>query len=295
MLTRGRYLILEYIDQGDLFTYINREGPLSEKRAIYYFRQMISAIAYCHSFNVCHRDLKPENILITADDQIKIADFGMAALHQTVDHHLATACGSPHYAAPELLENRKYRGDRADIWSLGVILYAMLSATLPFDDPVIRVMMEKTKKGQYEMPDDLSPEAQDLIQRMLQVNPDRRISLKEIWRHPLIQNYSYLDNFGDITGQLPDTRKGFQYTPVPRNEIDGQLLRQLRSMWHQFSEGDLALGLSSEEWVTPAAAPSMQTDTDLSAGPTIRKPSTGCFTTIGTSNWKTSNRSWPTP
>lgn len=208
---------------------------------------MISAIAYCHSFNVCHRDLKPENILITADLQIKIADFGMAALHQTSNHHLATACGSPHYAAPELLKNRQYRGDRADIWSMGVILYAMLSATLPFDDPDLRVMMGKTKKGVYEMPKHLSPEAEDLIRRMLQVNPDKRISLQEIWDHPLVQRYTYLDEFGDLSGQLPDTRKGFKYEPVPRQDIDPQLLRQLRSMWHTFSEQDLALKLTCDE------------------------------------------------
>ncbi|KAG6027291.1 hypothetical protein E4U41_000975 [Claviceps citrina] len=241
------YLILEYIDQGDLFTFINSRGRLPEELAIFFFRQMMSAISYCHSFNVCHRDLKPENILITADLQIKIADFGMAALHQTATHQLATACGSPHYAAPELLKNKQYRGDRADTWSMGVILYAMLSATLPFDDPDLRVMMARTKKGQYVMPRGLSPEAEDLIRRMLQVNPDRRMTIKDIWRHPLVQKYSYLDDFGDNTGQLPDTRKGFQYSPVPRAEIDPQLLRQLRSMWHMFSEQDLALKLTCEE------------------------------------------------
>ena len=247
MLTSGSYLILEYIDQGDLFTFINSKGRLSEEVAIFFFRQMISAIAYCHSFNVCHRDLKPENILITADLQIKIADFGMAALHQTSTHHLATACGSPHYAAPELLKNRQYRGDRADIWSMGVILYAMLSATLPFDDPDLRVMMGKTKKGVYEMPKHISPEAEDLIRRMLQVNPDKRIPLQEIWDHPLVQRYSYLDDFGDLSGQLPNTRKGFKYEPVPRHDIDPQLLRQLRSMWHAFTEQDLALKLTCGE------------------------------------------------
>ncbi|KAH8171826.1 protein kinase domain-containing protein [Sarocladium implicatum] len=241
------YLVLEYIDQGDLFTYINSHGRLAEDVALYFFRQMISAITYCHSFNICHRDLKPENILITADLQIKIADFGMAALHQTDTHQLATACGSPHYAAPELLKNKQYRGDRADIWSMGVILYAMLSATLPFDDPDLRVMMGKTKKGQYEMPHGLSLEAEDLIRRMLQTNPDRRITLKEIWRHPLVQKYSYLDNLSDNTSQLPDTRKGFQYTPVPRQSLDPQLIRQLRSMWHMFSEQDLALKLTCDE------------------------------------------------
>ncbi|OAA67641.1 Serine/threonine-protein kinase domain protein [Cordyceps fumosorosea ARSEF 2679] len=239
------YLILEYIDQGDLFTFINTKGRLSEQIAIFFFRQMISAIAYCHSFNVCHRDLKPENILITADLQIKIADFGMAALHQTATHQLATACGSPHYAAPELLKNRQYRGDKADIWSMGVILYAMLSATLPFDDPDLRVMMGKTKKGVYEMPKHISPDAEDLIRRMLQVNPERRINLQEIWNHPLVQKYSYQDDFGDLTSQI--LGKGFKYDPVPRNEIDPQLLRQLRSMWHMFNEEALAHKLTSEQ------------------------------------------------
>jgi serine/threonine protein kinase len=191
--------------------------------------------------------LKPENILITADFRIKIADFGMAALHQTATHQLATACGSPHYAAPELLKNKQYRGDRADIWSMGVILYAMLSATLPFDDPDLRVMMAKTKKGHYVMPKGLSVEAEDLIRRILQVNPDRRITMKDIWKHPLVQKYEYLDEFGNNTAQLPDTRKGFQYTPVAAADIDPQLIRQLRSMWHMFSEHDLAVKLTCEE------------------------------------------------
>ncbi|RGP68057.1 serine threonine- kinase domain [Fusarium sporotrichioides] len=241
------YLILEYIDQGDLFTFINLKGRLSEEVSVYFFRQIISAISYCHSFNICHRDLKPENILISADLKIKIADFGMAALHQTDTHQLVTACGSPHYAAPELLKNRQYRGDKADIWSMGVILFAMLTATLPFDDPDLRVMMARTKKGQYEMPNFLSPEAEDLIRRMLQVNPDRRITLKEIWRHPLVKKYAYLDNLDDLNSQPPDIRKGFQYTPVPVKDVDSQLVRQLRSMWHMFSESDLKLKLTCDE------------------------------------------------
>lgn len=207
---------------------------------------MISAIGYCHSFNICHRDLKPENILITADHKIKIADFGMAALHQTDTHRLATACGSPHYAAPELLKNRQYRGDRADIWSMGVILFAMLAASLPFDDPDMRTMMEKAKRGHYQMPKHFSLEAQDLVSRMLQVNPERRITLAEIWRHPLVQKYNYLDSYGENGGQPGDLRRGFQYAPVPKADIDPQLIRQLRSMWHMFSEHDLELKLTCE-------------------------------------------------
>ena len=105
-LTRESYLILEFIDQGDLFNFINQRGALPEEVSLYFFRQIISAITYCHSFNICHRDLKPENILITADLQIKIADFGMAALHQTDTHQLVTACGSPSLRGPRTTQEQ---------------------------------------------------------------------------------------------------------------------------------------------------------------------------------------------
>lgn len=221
----------------------------------------------------------------------------MAALHQTDTHRLATACGSPHYAAPELLKNKQYRGDKADIWSMGVILYAMLAATLPFDDPDLRVMMNKTKKGQYEMPKHLSPEAEDLIRRMLQVNPERRISLKEIWGHPLVRKYEYLDTYGENNCQPPDIRKGFQNNPVPRAEIDPQLLRQLRSMWHMFSEHDLALKLSCDEYALPhLLCPRTSNRLTLGQlGQMIRRLSTGYFSTTVRSSWRTSSQKSRTP
>ncbi|KAG7115293.1 serine/threonine-protein kinase HSL1 like [Verticillium longisporum] len=237
------YLVLEYVDKGDLFDYINTNGRLNEEAAMYLFRQIMSAMQHCHAFNICHRDLKPENILLNADNQIKIADFGMAALHQSEGHRLETACGSPHYAAPELLKNKHYRGDRADVWSMGVILYAILAARLPFDDPDIRVLLARTKKGIYEMPEFLSPEAKDLICRMLQVNPDIRISLKDMWRHPLIRKYDYLDDFGTKAGQPRNIREGFDYTPLKPQEVDDHLVRQLRSLWHMFSEHQIKLML----------------------------------------------------
>ncbi|PNH32950.1 hypothetical protein VD0002_g3911 [Verticillium dahliae] len=237
------YLVLEYVDKGDLFDYINTNGRLNEEAAMYFFRQIMSAMQHCHAFNICHRDLKPENILLNAENQIKIADFGMAALHQSEGHRLETACGSPHYAAPELLKNKHYRGDRADVWSMGVILYAILAARLPFDDPDIRILLARTKKGIYEMPECLSPEAKDLICRMLQVNPDIRISLKDMWRHPLIRKYDYLDNFGTKAGQPRNIREGFDYTPLKPQEVDDHLVRQLRSLWHMFSEHQIKLML----------------------------------------------------
>ncbi|KAL0937719.1 serine threonine protein kinase [Colletotrichum truncatum] len=236
------YLVLEYVEQGDLFDYINTNGRFSEEGAMYIFRQMMSALQYCHSFNICHRDLKPENILLTSDNKVKIADFGMAALHQSSDHRLVTACGSPHYAAPELLKHKHYRGDKADIWSLGIILYALLAACLPFDDPDIGALLQKTKRGTYEIPEFLSSEAKDLIRRMLVANPDTRISIKEMWQHPLIRKYNYLDNLG-TSGQPKDVRKNFHYTPLKPHEVDPHLVRQLRSMWHMLTEHQIKLKL----------------------------------------------------
>jgi serine/threonine-protein kinase HSL1, negative regulator of Swe1 kinase len=207
----------------------------------------MSAIGYCHSLKICHRDLKPENILLTKNDEVKIADFGMAALHQSESHKLQTACGSPHYAAPELLKGKHYRGDKADVWSLGVILYAMLSAQLPFDDPNISVQTERIKKGHYDMPEFLSMEAKDLIRRMLTLKPEKRISIKDMWYHPLIRKYDHLDSLG-LSGGLPaDVRNGFQCAPVRSQDIDSQLLRQLRSMWHMYSDHDIRLKLVCDQ------------------------------------------------
>ncbi|KAL2885765.1 Serine/threonine-protein kinase HSL1 [Ceratocystis lukuohia] len=237
------YLILELVDDGDLFTLITRNGRLAEEAAISLFRQIMSAMTYCHYFKICHRDLKPENILVTHDGQVKIADFGMAALHQTETHKLHTACGSPHYAAPELLKAHHYLGNRADIWSMGVILFAMLTARLPFDEEEVSHVHAKVKRGEYEMPEFLSIEAKDLIRRMLEVNPDRRITMYDMWRHPLIMKYQAFDNLNPVTGQPPDVSLKFEPQPLRREEIDGQIVHQLRTLWHMFSEEDIVNNL----------------------------------------------------
>ncbi|KXJ94003.1 kinase-like domain-containing protein [Microdochium bolleyi] len=241
------YLVLEFVERGDLFEYINSHGPIPEDETVFYFRQMLSALEYCHSFNICHRDLKPENILLKENGQIKIADFGMAAIQQGPNHMLRTSCGSPHYAAPELVSRRKYRGDKVDVWSLGVILYAMLCARLPFDDPDIPRLLAKATKGVYEMPGWLSHSAQDLIRRMLQVDPKDRISIRKIWKHPLVVKYAHFDRFDENGGQIQSIPKAVQCRPVAPEEVDLQTLRQLKSMWHTFPERELHLKLISPE------------------------------------------------
>ncbi|KAK9423561.1 hypothetical protein SUNI508_04042 [Seiridium unicorne] len=245
------YLVLEFVERGDLFEYINRKGRIPEPETIYYFRQIISALDYCHSFNICHRDLKPENILLTSTGQVKIADFGMAAIQQSPSHRLRTACGSPHYAAPELVDRQSngYSGAMVDVWSVGVILYACLCACLPFDDPDMGKLLLKARKAIYPEPKHLSPGCRNLIRKMLKPNPAERITLSQIWQHDLIVSYNHID---DLNGKrhddnLDDIRKYGRSTRLAPQDIDMQTLRQLQSMWHMFTEKQLASKLINDE------------------------------------------------
>ncbi|TAQ88187.1 hypothetical protein B7494_g3480 [Chlorociboria aeruginascens] len=247
------YLVLEYVDNGELFEHITNNVRLEEEEAMKYFRQILSAVGYCHSFNICHRDLKPENILLTKEGDIKIADFGMAALHQGPDHKLKTSCGSPHYAAPELIRGSTYRGDKVDIWSMGVVLYATLSGRLPFDVETgvgkdwLTSLLTKIRKGSYEMAPEFSVDAADLIQRILQVNPRDRINLNQIWRHPAVRKYDYLDDFGGGINPQSPSIKDCGRPVLRRSDINKELLRHLRSMWHRLSEQELMEALLCEE------------------------------------------------
>lgn len=230
------YLVTEYVEKGDLFEFINWNGPLQEEEAIFYFRQIMTALEYCHSFNICHRDLKPENILLKGNGQIKIADFGMAALQQNPSHQLRTACGSPHYAAPELLRHQFYKGSAVDIWSMGVILFAMLAGRLPFDDDDMNVMLAKAKRADYKMPPHLTKEARDLIRRILVDQPAHRITMKQMWRHALLKKYEYLDEYHKWdSGQSQNALRDMATAPIPE-ETDIQILRQMKALWHTYSE-----------------------------------------------------------
>ncbi|KAI0458434.1 hypothetical protein F5B21DRAFT_500331 [Xylaria acuta] len=242
------YLVLEYMDGGDMFSYINAYGPLPEFEMVGYLRQILTALEYVHSFNICHRDLKPENILMKSNGVVKIADFGMAAIQQSPTHALRTSCGSPHYAAPELIARTRYQGDKVDIWSMGCLLYATLCRRLPFDDPDGNVprLLAKAKKGVYSVPDFLSREARDLIAKMLTVDPVKRIPIRKIWQHPLVRKYDDLDDLND-GNQVLESRASDRSKPVPPEELDLQILRQLKSMWHTFSEKQIAMQLTNTQ------------------------------------------------
>jgi serine/threonine-protein kinase HSL1 (negative regulator of Swe1 kinase) len=245
-----RYLVLEYVQGGELFDHIVSNRGLPESEAIRIFRQMIAGLSYCHRFSICHRDLKPENILMDGNRNIKIVDFGMAAL-QPAKQFLKTACGSPHYAAPEVIRSEGYSGDKADIWSCGVILYAMIVGTLPFDGTSFDDVIQAVLAGEYEIPAGVSEEAADLIFRMLQPNPKQRIPIQKMWQHPIIQNYAKLDctdaQGKAYIGPAPPLTVNDCGPPIRHhNDIDPEILRNLQNLWHGASEEEIAQRLLND-------------------------------------------------
>lgn len=228
------YLILEYIEGGELFDYLIKRGRLLEYEAINYFKQIIHGIGYLHQFNICHRDLKPENLLLDFNKNIKIADFGMAAL-QVNEKLLETSCGSPHYASPEIVAGKNYHGAPSDIWSCGIILFALLTGHLPFDDENIRKLLMKVQNGKFIMPSALSWEAKDLISRMLRVNPNERILIGSILKHPLLTKYP--DPLSISCKSDNDLILHSNIRPIQlREKIDNEILRNLCILFHNCKE-----------------------------------------------------------
>ncbi|KAG0672144.1 hypothetical protein C6P43_002234 [Kluyveromyces marxianus] len=226
------YLVLEYVEGGELFDYLVSKGKLPEEEAIHYFKQIIQAVAYCHGFNICHRDLKPENLLLDKKKKsIKIADFGMAAL-ETSDRLLETSCGSPHYASPEIVLGQKYHGSPSDVWSCGIILFALLTGHLPFNDDNVKKLLLKVQSGKYQMPQGLSVEAKDLISRILVVDPNKRITIDQILQHELLTKYDSKarSKSNSNLNLLKNTPSIINFTS--EQEIDGQILSNLQILWH---------------------------------------------------------------
>ncbi|XP_068661044.1 SNF1-related protein kinase catalytic subunit alpha KIN10-like isoform X2 [Aristolochia californica] len=176
------YVVMEYMNRGELFDYITEKSRLKEDEARFFFQQIISGMEFCHHNMVVHRDLKPENLLLDSKGNVKIADFGLGNVMRD-GHFLKTSCGSPNYAAPEVISGQLYAGPEVDIWSCGVILYALLCGRLPFDVDNIPSLYKKIKSGIYTLPGYLSPGARDLISRILVVDPIKRITIPMIRQH----------------------------------------------------------------------------------------------------------------
>ncbi|KRZ96675.1 Serine/threonine kinase SAD-1 [Trichinella sp. T8] len=219
------YLILEYVSGGELFDYLVRKGRLPIKEAKKIFRQIVCALDYCHAQNICHRDLKPENLLLDERNNIKIADFGMASL-QVEGSMLETSCGSPHYACPEVIRGEKYDGKKADVWSCGVILYALLVGALPFDDDNLRHLLEKVKRGVFHIPHFVPPDCQSLLRGMIEVNVAKRMSLDDVFRHPWVTGGSKC-----AFQRVAPLFKMVQTLVIPtESDIDPDVLRHMTSL-----------------------------------------------------------------
>ncbi|XP_049599825.1 serine/threonine-protein kinase BRSK2 isoform X1 [Syngnathus scovelli] len=235
------YLVLEHVSGGELFDYLVKKGRLTPKEARKFFRQIISALDFCHSYSICHRDLKPENLLLDEKNNIRIADFGMASL-QVGDSLLETSCGSPHYACPEVIRGEKYDGRRADVWSCGVILFALLVGALPFDHDNLRQLLEKVKSGVFHMPHFIPPDCQALLKGMIEVNPDKRLTLEAIQIHAWYQS-----GRNEPCPEQPPPRRVCVTRVLSLTDLDPDVLESMYSLGCFRDRVKLTRDLTSEE------------------------------------------------
>lgn len=229
------FLVLEYFCNGELFDYIVNRNRLSEEQARHFFRQIVSAVAYMHKKGYCHRDLKPENLLLDRRENLKLIDFGLCAQPKGGINlaYLGTACGSPAYAAPEIIAGTNYRGDVADVWSLGVLLYALLCGSLPFDDENIAAMYAKIQNGVYQIPPWLSQESIALLRLMLQVDPTKRIRIDDLLKHRWLINNVY-----------PESVK---YESIYQNKLDVSCIREM-ALYYGRTVNDIVQEISVKKY-----------------------------------------------
>ncbi|XP_019732829.1 MAP/microtubule affinity-regulating kinase 3a [Hippocampus comes] len=254
---RTLYLVMEYASGGEVFDYLVAHGRMKEKEARAKFRQIVSAVQYCHQKHIVHRDLKAENLLLDADMNIKIADFGFSN-EFTLGNKLDTFCGSPPYAAPELFQGKKYDGPEVDVWSLGVILYTLVSGSLPFDGQNLKELRERVLRGKYRIPFYMSTDCENLLKRFLVLNPAKRGTLEQIMKDRWInagfeddELKPYVEPELDITDQKRiDVMVGMGYN---LDEIQESLAKM---KYDEITATYLLLGRKASEVSAPAPSAS---------------------------------------
>ncbi|XP_051501584.1 5'-AMP-activated protein kinase catalytic subunit alpha-2 isoform X1 [Myxocyprinus asiaticus] len=204
------FMVMEYVSGGELFDYICKHGRVEDTEARRLFQQIISAVDYCHRHMVVHRDLKPENVLLDGNKNAKIADFGLSNM-MSDGEFLRTSCGSPNYAAPEVISGRLYAGPEVDIWSCGVILYALLCGTLPFDDEHVPTLFKKIRGGVFYIPEYLNRSVASLLMLMMQVDPLKRATIKDIREHEWFKQ--------DLSGYLFPEDPSYDTTVVDEEAV----------------------------------------------------------------------------
>jgi len=225
-------MVMEYAPF-ELFNFIVEKGKVTEDETRRFFQQIISAVEYCHRHKIVHRDLKPENVLLDENYNVKIADFGLSNI-MTDGDFLKTSCGSPNYAAPEVINGKLYAGPEVDVWSCGVMLYVMLCGRLPFDDEYIPLLFKKISGGIFTLPSHLSPETKQLLSSMLVVDPLKRITIENIRKNKWFNT------------NLPDYLKPITATPYDlTSDIDENIINELRKKLG-YSREQILRGLKSE-------------------------------------------------
>ena len=230
------YIVMEYCENGELFHYIVERRRLDDDQASFFFYQLINGIEYIHSENIVHRDLKPENLLLGKENILKIIDFGLSNYCEP-DNFLETPCGSPCYASPEMVCGNRYNGHLIDIWSIGIILFAMLCGYLPFEDPDNDILFKKILKCKIKYPEYLSDISVDIMKKILVVDPIQRITLEEIKMHPFYLkgkkffNLIHHDLVDEVekTAKKTNLKKKIKYNSFNMNDCTGSLGIQVRS------------------------------------------------------------------
>ncbi|XP_058630719.1 MAP/microtubule affinity-regulating kinase 4 isoform X2 [Onychostoma macrolepis] len=252
------YLVMEYASGGEVFDYLVSHGRMKEIEARAKFRQIVSAVHYCHQKNIVHRDLKAENLLLDANANIKIADFGFSN-EFTLGNKLDTFCGSPPYAAPELFQGKKYDGPEVDIWSLGVILYTLVSGSLPFDGQNLKELRERVLRGKYRVPFYMSTDCEGILRRFLVLNPSKRCTLEQVMKDKWMNAGYEADELKphiEPTEDYSDANRieimvGMGFTP---EEIKDSLLNQ---KYNEVTATYLLLGLKTEDGAESRVSGSM--------------------------------------
>jgi BR serine/threonine kinase len=225
---RNFFIVTQYLSGGELFERIVEKAAkheYSEETCAHQVQQMLSGLKHLHDSDIFHRDLKPENLLLDDKNNIKIADFGMASL-QPMGSMLETSCGSPHYACPEVIRGEKYDGRVFDVWSCGVILYALLVGALPFDDDNLRQLLENVKRGAFHIPHFVPPDSQNLLRGMIEVNADKRLTLKEVNRH----SWVIAGGKGELELEAPMMEVVQTHIIPERDRIDEDVLRGMTAL-----------------------------------------------------------------
>lgn len=227
---------MEHVNGGDFYAYLIHRGRFPEAEAIGYFRQILSGLQFLHTFHICHRDLKMENLLIDYHGKVMIADFGLSV--RSNGPKISELAGSLEYCPPEVfsISTQSYDGTKADIWALGVILICLMAGWLPFPGEEYEDLKKVICGLSYHIPDEFSDLVKDLIWHIFQPDPAFRITIDEIWKHPVVAKYPHKDKHGMEVDrfQMPLTMVDLLGPLVEdTSELNMDILEELAFLWQR--------------------------------------------------------------